>query len=168
MFVTIVRLGVRQMDNSGVCCTGMTFYARSVTSGNIETQFSSGMDFASLSCRSKLILTFRLVAVQRGVAMAQCYEMLEQEAKEAGFALHWPRAPSEYTTSFGRSRMGQTTSTTGFLACQKNLFVKGEDPTPVFRERRVCGQLSLLPLRFPQRFRQRTLFRSFCLTDERR
>lgn len=91
MFVTIVRLGVRQMDNSGVCCTGMTFYARSVTSGNIETQFSSGMDFASLSCRSKLILTFRLVAVQRGVAMAQCYEMLEQEAKEAGFALHWPR-----------------------------------------------------------------------------
>src|SRR5215831_20624919 len=50
----------------------MTFSVHSVTLGSIETQFSSGMDFPSLSCHSKLILTFRLVAFQRDLAMARC------------------------------------------------------------------------------------------------
>src|SRR5262245_61357258 len=50
----------------------MTFSVRSVTSGSIETQFSSGTDFPSLSYHSKLILTFRLVAFQRDLAMARC------------------------------------------------------------------------------------------------
>src|SRR5262245_45120264 len=48
--------------------------------------------------------------ISAGPRNGPMYEMMKEEAKEAGLP------PSEYPASFGRSRMGQATSTTGFLA----------------------------------------------------
>src|SRR5215468_5539090 len=53
------------------CCTGMTSFARSATSGSTERQSSFGTGFVSRSCHSRLIPTFRPGAFQRDVTI-QC------------------------------------------------------------------------------------------------
>ena len=54
------------------CCTGMTSFARSATSGSTEPQSSPGTDLMSLSCRSRLTPTFRPGGFQRDLATGRC------------------------------------------------------------------------------------------------
>jgi predicted DsbA family dithiol-disulfide isomerase len=105
----------------GPCCTGMTSFARSATSGSTEPQSSSGM-FPVVELPFRAHPDIPPGGIPAGPRNGPMYAMLEREAREAGLPLHWPPRLPDTRRALAAAEWARRHQPSAFPQLHKDLF----------------------------------------------